>query len=65
MDTLDDLSGFEAAQKRQQEHCDLTTKNEKSKFRSWRTFINHVDSYHGKILADVGIAAFINFTIFI
>lgn len=53
-DTLDSLSGFEAAQKRQ-EDCDLSTENTKSLFKPWRIFINHLDSYHGKILTAVRI----------
>ncbi|XP_011694075.1 PREDICTED: adenylate kinase 7-like [Wasmannia auropunctata] len=50
-DTLDSLHGFEAARKRQ-EGCDLSTENVKPHFKPWRIFINHIDSYHGKILTD-------------
>lgn len=50
--TLDDLFGFEAARKRQEDR-DLITENMKSHFKPWRIFINHIDSYHGKILTDV------------
>lgn len=53
-DTLDSLFNFEAARKRQ-ENCDLSTENTKSHFKPWRIFINHIDSYHGKILTDVRI----------
>lgn len=49
---LDDLFGFEAARKRQEDR-DLTTENMKPHFKPWRVFINHIDSYHGKILTDV------------
>ncbi|XP_011644876.1 uncharacterized protein LOC105432009 [Pogonomyrmex barbatus] len=52
VDILDNLFGFEAAQKRQ-ENCDLSTENAKSHFKPWRIFINHIDSYHGKILTDM------------
>lgn len=51
-DTLDDLFGFKAAQKRQKDR-DLTTENMKPHFKPWRVFINNIDSYHGKILTDV------------
>jgi len=51
-DTFDNLFGFEAAQKRQ-EDCDLSTEKVKPYFKPWRIFINHIDSYHGKILTDV------------
>jgi len=49
-DTLNNLSSFEAARKRQE---DLSTENGKPHFKPWRIFINHIDSYHGKILCDV------------
>lgn len=51
-DTVDDLFGFEAARKRQEER-NLTTENIKPHFKPWRVFINHIDRYHGKILTDV------------
>lgn len=51
-DTLDDLFGFEAARKRQEDR-NLKTENMKPHFKPWRVFINHIDSYHGKILTDV------------
>lgn len=51
--TLNDPSGFEVVQNRQE---DLTTENVKSYFKPWRVFINHIDSYHGKLLTNVRIA---------
>jgi len=57
-DPLDDLFGFEAAQKRQQIE-ELTEKNGKLQFAPWRVFINHIDSYHGEILADVRVHHFL------
>ncbi|XP_036144652.1 uncharacterized protein LOC114254645 isoform X2 [Monomorium pharaonis] len=50
-DTLDNQFSFDVARKRQD--CDLTTENVKPHFKPWRIFINHIDSYHGKILTDV------------
>jgi len=55
-DALDDLFGFEAARKRQRNR-DLTSGNVKPHFKPWRVFINHIDSYHGKILIDVRIVS--------
>lgn len=49
---LDDLFDFEAARKRQEER-DLTAENGKLHFKPWRVFVNHIDSYHGKLLVDV------------
>ncbi|KYM83836.1 Putative adenylate kinase 7 [Atta colombica] len=49
-DTLNNLSSFEAARKRQE---GLSTGNMKPHFKPWRIFINHIDSYHGKILCDI------------
>ncbi|XP_018338500.1 PREDICTED: adenylate kinase 7-like [Trachymyrmex septentrionalis] len=51
-DTLNSLSSFETTRKRQ-EDCDLSTENVKPHFKPWRIFINHIDSYHGKILSDI------------
>lgn len=52
VDVLDDLFGFEAAQIREEKR-DLTAENRKLHFKPWRVFINHIDSYHGKLLAEV------------
>lgn len=62
-DTLNDLPGHEAVEKRQ-EGRDLTAENTKSYFKPWRVFINHIDSYHGKILAEVMYFFNANFTQF-
>lgn len=48
----DDSFGYEADRKRH-EKSDLITKNMKSQFKPWRVFINHIDSYHGRLLTDV------------
>jgi hypothetical protein len=57
VDSLDDLLGFEAAQKRQQIE-ELTEKDRKPQFAPWRVFINCIDSYHGEILTDVRVHHF-------
>lgn len=53
-DILNDLSSHEAAGKRLKDR-NLTIKNVRPYFKPWRIFINHIDSYHGKLLADVSI----------
>lgn len=58
--TLNDLSGREAAEKQQQDR-NVITENIKSYFKPWRVFINHIDSYHGKMLVDVSIFLNIKF----
>lgn len=50
-DTLNNLSSFEA--RKRQKDFDLSTGNVKPHFKPWRIFINHIDSYHGKILSEV------------
>lgn len=52
MDVADNLFDL-ATTRKQQENCDLSTESAKLNFKPWRIFINHIDSYHGKILTDV------------
>lgn len=59
-DASDDPFVRETARKRQEER-DLTAKNVKSHFKPWRVFINHIDSYHGRLLTDVRIVFYQNF----
>lgn len=51
-DDFDDLFGFEAARKREEKRA-LIEGNDMLRFTPWRVFINHIDSYHGKLLTDV------------
>lgn len=50
-DTLNSLSDFEITRKRQEDN--LSVENMNLYFKPWCIFINHIDSYHGKILTDV------------
>ncbi|XP_012286013.2 adenylate kinase 7 [Orussus abietinus] len=48
---FDDLFGFEDARMRQEER-EREARHVELGLRPWRVFINHIDSYHGKKLAD-------------
>lgn len=60
-DILHNLSGHETNGERL-ENRNLTTENVKLHFKPWRVFINHIDSYHGKLLVDVSIVFKTNLT---
>ncbi|XP_025161855.1 uncharacterized protein LOC112590201 [Harpegnathos saltator] len=54
-DTLNHPPGREATGERQGDR-NLFAENAEPYFKPWRVFINHIDSYHGTLLADVSIS---------